>query len=286
MQLNSIIFPAPSFTIENTLDYEDNLIFIPKTKTNGYIPCFFIPTNKDTVSAKVLMFFHGNAEDIFGAKEIGERIKDKLMLNILIVEYPTYSIYTQESDTNQLLDDALIVFDYLINQMHFLKENIFIFGRSIGTSPAIYLSSQRKPGALIIVSGFTSIRDATESLCGNFFGKFLKLFVSERFTSIKYIKQVTCPTLFIHGLKDNLIPYEHSQKLKNECRCPSEIHFPEEMTHNEFDYEEDFLNPIETFLKNNTNIDAESFMDIVIPNGIFKIPNELLNKIKEKQSNS
>lgn len=283
MQLNSIIFPAPYFNIETTLEYEDNLIFIPKQSTNSFIPSYFIPANKDIISDKVLMFFHGNAEDIIGAREIGDKVKEKLKVNIVIIEYPTYSLYTQESDTNQILDDALIVFDYFTTQMNFCKENIYIFGRSIGTSPAIYLSSQRKPGALIIVSAFTSIKDATESLCGVVFGKFLKMFISERFTSIKYIKQVTCPTLFIHGLKDSLIPYEHSQKLKNECRCPCEIHFPEEMTHNEFNYEEDFLGPIETFLKKNTNISIESSTNIILPHNLFEIPAYIMNKIKENQ---
>ena len=45
-------------------------------------------------------------------------------------------------------------------------KNIFIFGRSIGTSPAIYLASVRKPNALFVISAFTSIRAVADNLVG------------------------------------------------------------------------------------------------------------------------
>ena len=286
MELNSILFPSPKFNFETALQYDGELIFIPKPKEkNSYIPCLFLINAVKKISGKFLIFFHGNAEDIFGALDICEKLKEKLQMNIIIVEYPTYSIYNYESDTNKILENSLIVFDFLVNELGALKENIFIFGRSIGTSPAIYLSSKRKPGALIAVSGFTSIKDAARSLVGNI----LQVLVKERFTSIEYIKNVTCPILFIHGQKDQLIPFEHSLKLKNNCKCPYEIFLPENMTHNEFNYEKDLLGPIDEFLSKHTGIKTDLDSHIKIPNGLFEMPSFIRNNIKkncEVSSNS
>jgi esterase/lipase len=82
-------------------------------------------------------------------------------------------------------------------------DQIFIFGRSLGTSPAIYLSSKRRPKALFVVSAFTSIKDIGAD-------KYVSVFVEEIFNSIKYIKTVKCPILFIHGEKDPLISFQQS----------------------------------------------------------------------------
>ena len=49
---------------------------------------------------------------------------------------------------------------FLIEKLKDYKEIIFIFGKSIGISPVIYLSNERKQGALFYVSGFTSIKEA------------------------------------------------------------------------------------------------------------------------------
>ncbi len=277
MEFNSILFPSPKFDFQTALQYDGELIFIPKpNEKNSYIPCLFLINAVKKISEKFLIFFHGNAEDIFGALDICEKLKEKLQMNIIIVEYPTYSIYNYESDTNKILENSLIVFDFLVNELGALQEHIFIFGRSIGTSPAIYLSSKRKPGALIAVSGFTSIKDAAKSLVG-----FLHFLVKDRFTSIEYIKNVTCPILFIHGQKDQLIPFEHSLKLKNNCKCPYEIFLPETMTHNEFNYEKDLLGPIKEFLIKHTGIKTDLDSHIKIPNGLFEMPTFIKNNIKK-----
>lgn len=87
MELNSILFPSPSlqFSIE---DFEDELIFIPKfefnTKgevqnletTEKFIPCLLLLSKlKGNISKNFMIYFHGNAEDIFYAREIAEKIR-------------------------------------------------------------------------------------------------------------------------------------------------------------------------------------------------------------------
>ena len=52
--------------------------------------------------------------------------------------------------------------------------------------------------------------------------------------------------LFIHGKSDTLIKYDHSlallSKLRDDVYC--EAHFPEKMSHNEYDLVDDLVMPI------------------------------------------
>lgn len=81
MDLNGIIFPSPRFDYSIT-GYENDLIFIPKCNSkiqqNTYIPCLFLQAKLKLLSKFYLIFFHGNAEDIFIAKDIADKVRDNL----------------------------------------------------------------------------------------------------------------------------------------------------------------------------------------------------------------
>ena len=64
-----------------------------------------------------------------------------------------------EANQENILENALYVYDYINKVIGIDESNIIIFGRSIGSGPASYVSSKRKPGALILMSAFKSIRD-------------------------------------------------------------------------------------------------------------------------------
>ena len=56
------------------------------------IPCMYIPY-KNGLSSKLIIFFHANAEDIFISYDFIYNISKILKINILVPEYPSYSIY-------------------------------------------------------------------------------------------------------------------------------------------------------------------------------------------------
>ena len=285
MEFNSIVFPRPFFSYNLFSSYQEELIFIPKdvpdTESPTYIPCLFIREQKNH-SKNIILMFHGNAEDIFGARCMGETLVQKLHMNVIIVEYPGYSIYFSEPSADEIINNTTIVYDFIKNKLKIDDKNIFIFGRSIGTSPAIYLASKRKPNALITISAFTSIKAVADNLVG-----FLKIFVKERMTSIDYIKKVTCPIIFIHGQKDPLIPFKETILLKDNCDCPFEVVLPLEMTHNDFEIDEDIIDPINNFIKKNCKIDNEknNFDENEEIEKISKVP-EFIKNIVDKNNNN
>ena len=59
------------------------------------------------------------------------------------------------------------------------------------------------------------------------------------------IEKVSCPTLFVHGKKDELIHHSHSEDLMEKCNSQiKQLVVPENMTHNEFDLYRDLVRPV------------------------------------------
>jgi len=298
MEFNGIVFPSPKFNYAEAQHYmNDELFYIPRPSTsssssnkkdssssNSYIPCLYLQDISGRLSKNFLIFFHGNAEDIFQARTMADKLRNKLYMNVLLVEYPGYSIYINiDKNSDTLLENTKIVYDFIKSKFNLSDKNIFVFGRSIGTSPAIYLSSQRRPNALFVVSAFSTINAVAKHLVGP-----LSVFLKERFKSIEYIQNVKCPTLLIHGQSDPLIPFTETLLLKEKCNCPYQVSLPEEMTHNEFDLDDDIINPIKNFMNvhcvkdmenNNWDLNSDEFKVY------FDTP-EFVNKLVKENKNS
>jgi fermentation-respiration switch protein FrsA (DUF1100 family) len=78
----------------------------------------------------------------------------------------------------------------------------------MGSGPTSYLSSIMNPYALLLMSPYTSIKEAAKSLLG--WASFLSVIVYEKFRNIDAIKNAKCPVFFLHGQMDTLIPHSHS----------------------------------------------------------------------------
>lgn len=87
------------------------------------------------------------------------------------------------------------MFDYLTIVIGVKESDILLFGRSIGTGPATVVAATRKPGGLVLMSAFKSIRDIVREQAGSL----LQYVMSDRFRNIDLISEVTCPTFLVHG---------------------------------------------------------------------------------------
>ena len=281
------IFYKPQFDYKQIYGKKDQLIFIEKEDNNpspkNYIPCMFY---RNINSQNFLICFHGNSEDIFTTETFGLDFRSYLNMNVLFVEYPGYSLYLDpKPESNKIFADAIVVYNWVKKKFKLSDNQIFIFGRSLGTSPAIYLSSQKKPKALFLVSAFTSMKDIGAD-------KYVSVFLEEIFNSIKYIKNVQCHTLLIHGEQDNLISYQQSEKLLEELNKNREglgylVKRPN-MTHNDFDLKNDIIVQIDNFLKEHyliSNENTNSNFDKNELNNIYQVPISIQRIIESKTFN-
>lgn len=63
----------------------------------------------------MLIFFHGNAEDVGMCYTLLSCFRRRLNVRVLAVEYPGYGLFGyDESDADTMLRDALTVFDFAV----------------------------------------------------------------------------------------------------------------------------------------------------------------------------
>ena len=223
--------------------------------------------------------YHGNGEIILDYIDLGLEFNSKFNMNILIVEYKGYSCYLGEVDSDSILEDSLFIYDYIKKLFNIQDNNIYVFGRSMGTAPAVYLSSKRNPNSTFLISAFESIKNIGKGFDEELF--------EDIFRSIDIIYQVKSPILFIHGKKDNLITWENSKNLYDKCNSEKKkLVLIDDMTHNYFDPEKHIVFQIIEFFKDkNIEIDEKNnVIDFENQNikKLFIIPSELIKQLKKQ----
>lgn len=145
-----------------------------------------------------------------------------------------------------MLEDSVIMFDFMVEKLKIKPENIILFGRSIGSGPATYLASKRKNiKMLLLFSPFTNLK----AIVKDYFS-ILSVFVKDRFPNIEYIKEVTAPLLIIHGQQDKIVKVDHSEKLMKAGGMKyKKLLIPPKMNHNNYRLYDDLIIPLCQFLK-------------------------------------
>ena len=185
------------------------------------------------------MYFHGNAEDLGRTQDFLKCLQRYLQVHIIAPEYPGYGIYPGSATEQGIIEDADSVFKFLTDTIGWHEDDIIMCGRSIGAGPACHLASRHNPSALLLVSPPMSIK----GVVGSILGSWSKFLVKERFNNLEAIKLVSCPTFLLHGKKDGIVPWTHSDALCQNCGGPTMLLLSEAMDHNSFDFMEDLVKP-------------------------------------------
>ena len=180
-----------------------------------------------------------------------DHLRSTLRINVLAVEYPGYGIYDEVEmggkgggpSEQKIFSDAELVYNFALHHVGKKESDLILLGRSLGSGPASYLAALKNPGALILMSPYSSIKNVAYSKVG-----FLSILLADMFNNLARMPKVDCPTFIVHGQADTLIPVQQAQDLNNACGGPTFLVTPPNMTHNEFDFYEDLIRPLMQFL--------------------------------------
>ncbi|MFP6681886.1 MAG: alpha/beta hydrolase [Gammaproteobacteria bacterium] len=206
--------------------YQSRLIFLPNKEltttpadlglayvdvaiptTDGEVlHAWFVP--HPTASASVL-FLHGNGGNISDRLLTLARLHE-MQLNVLMLDYRGYGRSTGKPSAQGTFLDAQAGWNYLINEQDEQRDNIVVYGRSLGGAVAVELASRMRPRALIIESTFTSIADMASDIYPYLPTRML---LRHKYPSIKTIVRISVPLLVAHSTDDELIPLRHGQRL-------------------------------------------------------------------------
>ena len=215
------------------LDYQE--VWLPVSTALGktsYIHGWWIPAASP--EAPVWLFLHGNGSTM------GDEVKrpfwfHQLGFSTLMIDYRGYGRSPGKFPTeSSVYEDVEAAWNYLTQDRKIPPEKIFVYGHSLGGAIAIDLALQHPEIAGLAIEGsFTSMRSMVDHLYRQF-GIFpVNLLLHQRFDSLKKVRLLSMPVLFIHGTGDRLVPAQMSEMLFEAATEPKRLLLVPEAGHHD-----------------------------------------------------
>ena len=184
--------------------------------------CLLCPWGCDTQlldyrgTKNMVIFMHGNADDICSSKSYCQWLADNLVMNVLVFDYPGYGFSSGDPSEEGMEDAAVAVMEYATSKLKHDVSDIFIFGKSIGSYPAISLAAH--PAFCCRVRGLVLVSPVASAARCIFDSYMIPSFLQRRLdgvalANINHIGNVQTLIFIIHGLEDEIVPVEHSHIL-------------------------------------------------------------------------
>ncbi|HEY5688325.1 MAG TPA: alpha/beta fold hydrolase [Yeosuana sp.] len=241
--------------------FQENIIFRPTVLSQDHIYKFSHPFQEIFLKADdggiinavlfknespkgVILYFHGNVGDLNRWGRITQYFANK-NYDVLVMDYRTYGKSTGDLTETQLYNDAQMCYDYI--KMNYNENSITVYGRSLGSAFATYVSSKNKPKQTILEAPFFSLEDVTQRRLFMFPAKYLLKF---RFPNFEYVQNINNPLYIFHGTDDAVVPFESGKKLFNaSSKINSEFILIPHGTHNNLNEYDSYKNQINELLK-------------------------------------
>ena len=181
-----------------------------KVKNQGRIARGYLSRQRSRQGKKLVVLFHGQRGSIYTEAAYARRFY-YAGFSTLLVEYPGYGISRQEyaSEAN-IYSDAQALLETVSKKYGFRPQNIYAWGRSLGSGVAAEMGRRGLVGKLILVTPYTSIPAVAHY---KYVPVLPYLLMGDRFSTWWKANDIKLPVLLIHGKKDKFVPYYMSEEL-------------------------------------------------------------------------
>lgn len=215
---------------EAGMPYEE--AYLP-TEDGMMLHVWFIPQKlKRSVKCPTLLWLHGNAGNIGFRIPNAKCLYEKTGCNILMLEYRGYGSSSGDDSVlseKGLMIDAETALNWLRRRDDVDKDNIFLFGRSLGGAVAIACAYYHmdKIRGILLENTFLSVDKMVDVLAKKLglsdrfsplLAAFLYFFLTSHWKSERKIGTLCNRLMFISGDKDELIPPSHMRWLYDESK--------------------------------------------------------------------
>ena len=209
------------------LEYED--VFLTASDGVG-IHGWYVPGERSIT----LLWFHGNAGNI------GDRVENLLLLNrhlrvgVFIIDYRGYGRSEGKPSEKGFYLDAEAAMEYLRGERGLDPENdIVLFGRSLGCGVAVEMAARHRVRAVILESGFPSVRVMAKRIYPFLPSAMLLSLVEARYDSVSKLPKVHAPVMVLHGERDLTVPIELGEELFEAANQPKRFYTIRGADHND-----------------------------------------------------
>jgi uncharacterized protein len=179
--------------------------------------------------APVLVWFHGNAGNISHRLENIKLLHDLVAVQVFIFDYREYGHSQGRISREGTFKDAAAAYRYVHETRAIPKDDLILFGRSLGTALATDLAAQKPCRALILESAFTNSSDMAKMLAPFLFDWRPKV----PYDNLGKIAKVKVPVLIIHGSDDEIIPVAMGRSLFAAANSPKDLYIIPGAHHND-----------------------------------------------------
>ncbi len=205
------IYSSPA---QNGINHEEVYIDTPDgKKLHGY----FLPAKEKT--NKTVIFLHGNDLNVSRWFLAPVVLQQQVPVNFLIVDYRGYGKSTGSPTSHGLITDAVAMYDFLINK-GFKKDDISVYGRSLGGAVALELTKRRSLHSAVIQSSFSSLRELVKNKYPYIPSFLIK---NDLFNSKETANDLHIPLLVSHGTNDKIVPLNQSEELYKNASEPKKL---------------------------------------------------------------
>jgi pimeloyl-ACP methyl ester carboxylesterase len=207
--IRKMVYPAPWFRVSAAPPpLEDVLISLPDgEQAHGW----FYRESSATDSTPVMLFFHGNGENLETMRMSGI-LEDfqRLEIHFLALDYPGYGRSGGTSSEAAILEAADSAFVWLADR--YFNNPKIIFGWSLGAGVAFQTAAKYSSlvDGLIALSPWTSLADVAAVHYPRWL---VNLVLQEKYKSLEAAPQINCPSLVIHGEWDQIIPLTQGERV-------------------------------------------------------------------------
>ncbi|HYA19245.1 MAG TPA: alpha/beta hydrolase [Burkholderiales bacterium] len=197
---------------EAGMDYQPVTISSSGERLDGW----FVPAPH---ARGVVLYLHGNGGSISLRLDFLRMFRE-LGLSIFIFDYRGFGKSSGKPTEEGTYQDAEAAWKYLVETRHVAPASIVFYGESLGGAVAAWLAARVTPGALIISSTFTSVPD----LAAKYYYMFpVRLLARYQYNTAEYLHSVACPVLIVHSREDEIVPFEHGQRLYAAAHDPKQF---------------------------------------------------------------
>ena len=231
--IRSLIFIYTFFCLY-VFFFADGKIFLPQPSSYSDTSDILKVTTHDQIqlsavylpnpaSQYTIVYIHGNAEDLGDIQPVLQQLH-QIGFSVFAYDYRGYGTSQGKPSERHAYRDMETVYNYLIQQLGVAPQKIIAFGRSVGGGSAVDLAARQPLAGLIMESSFTSAFRVVLPF---------PILPFDKFPNLNKIKKVKCPVLIMHGKADEVIPFQHGQKLLAAANEPKLSLWVDEAGHND-----------------------------------------------------
>jgi fermentation-respiration switch protein FrsA (DUF1100 family) len=158
----------------------------------------------------VVLFTHGNGGNVAMWANSTKYLVDRHRVAAFVFDYRGYGRSEGQPHEKGVLADARAARKWLADRTGVAEESIVLMGQSLGGAVAVDLAAKDGARGLVLVSSFTSVPAVASQHLPWLPASWV---MTERFNSLKKIRQYDGPLLICHGDADRVIPFEQGEAL-------------------------------------------------------------------------